>query len=200
MAPRREGEQNPYWKRMEVVMKVYMGQMNVTEAARELGITRAYYYQLEEEMLRAALGAVTPSKRGPKTEKPDPEQVKRDEDLEKIRREKEILELKVKHLEDIQKEMIARGVGVLREKKDRARPAVGRRSRKTLHQRVQAHGALHGKGESVARRDREGVLRGDRPQPGQPLPMEGEGGRGQARPSQAGRGDRTRDGVGDQGV
>src|SRR5919109_627598 len=106
MAPRREGEQNPYWKRMEVVMRVYMGQMNVTEAARELGITRAYYYQLEEEMLRAALGAVTPSKRGPKTEKPDPEQVKRDEDLEKIRREKEILELKVKHLEDIQKEMI----------------------------------------------------------------------------------------------
>jgi len=200
MAPRREGEQNPYWKRMEVVMKVYMGQMNVTEAARELNITRAYYYQLEEEMLRAALGAVTPSKRGPKTEKPDPEQVKKDEDLEKIRREKEILELKVKHLEGIQKEMIARGVGVLREKKDRARPPVGRRSRKAVHERVQADGALHGEGKSLAGRDGEGVLRGDRPQPGQPLPMEGEGRGGKARPSEAGSGDRSRDGVGGQGV
>ena len=66
MATRREGEQNPYWKRMEIVMKVYIGQMNVTDAAKELGVTRAYYYQLEEEMLRAALGAVTPKKPGPK--------------------------------------------------------------------------------------------------------------------------------------
>jgi hypothetical protein len=68
MSTRREGEQNPFWKRVLIVMKVQMGQMTVTEAARALGLSRAYYYQLEEEMLRAALGAVTPEKPGPKPE------------------------------------------------------------------------------------------------------------------------------------
>jgi transposase-like protein len=174
MATRREGEQNPYWKRMEIVMKVFMGQINVTDAARELGITRAYYYELEEEMLRAALGAVTPGKRGPKTSKPDPAQSIQEED---VKREKEILELKVKHLEDIQREMIARGVGVLREKKSGRRPPASRRHGPKVQQRVQAPGTLEGNGAGMAGRDDPGVLRGDRAQPGQSLPMEG-GGRG----------------------
>jgi transposase-like protein len=177
MAARREGEQNPYWKRMEIVMKVFMGQINVTDAARELGITRAYYYELEEEMLRAALGAVTPGKRGPKTSQPDPAKANQDEDMKALKREKEILEIKVKHLEDIQREMIARGVGVLREKKSGHRPPASRRHGPKVQQRVQKAGDLEGNGAGLAGRDNPGVLRGDRPQPGQSLPMEG-GGRG----------------------
>lgn len=177
MAARREGEQNPYWKRMEIVMKVFMGQINVTDAARELGITRAYYYELEEEMLRAALGAVTPGKRGPKTFQPDPAKANQDEDMKALKREKEILEIKVKHLEDIQREMIARGVGVLREKKSGRRPPASRRHGPKVQQRVQKAGDLEGNGAGMAGRDDPGVLRGDRAQPGQSLPMEG-GGRG----------------------
>src|SRR5688572_18960894 len=110
MAARREGEQNPYWKRMEIVMKVYMGQMNVTEAARALGITRTHYYKLEEEMLRASLGAVTPKKPGPKVPVVDPEKASMEAKLRETEREKELLAIKLKHLEGIQKEMIARGV------------------------------------------------------------------------------------------
>src|SRR3972149_1705969 len=106
MAPRRGGEQTPYWKRMEVVMKVFMGQMTATAAAQELGITRAYYYQLEEEMLRAALEAVTPGKRGPKPAVADPVNEAVVEKLKAMEREKEILQIKVRHLEDLHQEMI----------------------------------------------------------------------------------------------
>src|SRR6516162_1883486 len=105
MSRRREGEQNPYWKRMEIVMKVYIGQMNVTQAAKELGVTRAYYYQLEEEMLRASLAAVTPQKPGPKKPVVDPVTEAMKEKLKDVEREKELLAIKLKHLEEIQKEM-----------------------------------------------------------------------------------------------
>lgn len=196
MAPRREGEQNPYWKRMEVVMKVFMGQMNVTEAARELGITRAYYYQLEEEMLRAALGAVTPSKPGPKTTPLDPGQVKKAEELEKVRREKELLEIKVKHLEELQRDMITRGLGVLKEKKRRRRTQVRRRHGKKIHGPVPAIGTVETGGTTAPGRDDQRPLPGAGAQPGQSVPMEGQGGRQEARPTDpAGRGGR-RDGLG----
>jgi hypothetical protein len=200
MASRREGEQNPYWKRMEVVMKVFMGQMNVTEAARELGITRAYYYQLEEEMLRAALEAVTPSKPGPKTTPIDPSQVKKDEELEKIRREKELLEIKVKHLKELQSDMITRGLGVLKEKKRRRLPQVRRRHGKKIHGPVPAVGAVETGGAIAPGRNDQGTVPGTGPQPGQSVPLEGQGGRQEARPTNpAGRVGR-RDGVGGSGV
>src|SRR5262245_38303321 len=117
MCARREGEQNPFFKRVQIVMKVQIGQMSVTEAARELGVSRAYYYQLEEEMLRAALGAVTPEKPGPKSPRIDPNIAMIQNKLKDVERERELLEIKVKHLEEIQREMIARGIGMLREKK-----------------------------------------------------------------------------------
>lgn len=200
MAPRREGEQNPYWKRMEVVMKVFMGQMKVTEAARELGITRAYYYQLEEEMLRAALGAVTPSKPGPKTTSVDPVQVKKDEELEKIRREKELLEIKVKHLQELQSDMTTRGIGVLKEKKRRRGPQVARRHGKKVHGPVSAAGAVETGGAIAPGRDDQGPVPGTRPQPGQPVPLEGQGGRQETRPTDSPGRVGRRDGVGGSGV
>lgn len=196
MAPRREGEQNPYWKRMEVVMKVFMGQMNVTEAARELGITRAYYYQLEEEMLRAALGAVTPSKPGPKVTPVDPVQAKKDEELEKIRREKELLEIKVKHLQELQSDMVTRGLGVLKEKKRRRKAKVRRRHGKKVHGPVPAAGAVETGGATAPGRDDQGPVPGTGAQQGQSVPLEEQGGRQETRPTKpAGRGGR-RDGLG----
>lgn len=137
MPRRREGEPSPYWKRLETVMKVQLGQMSAREAARELGLTRRHYYRLEEEMLRAALGAVTPSKPGPKPRVSDPQQAALEKQLKDLIRERELLEIKVRHLEEIQKEMVARGIGVDGGKKDagRARP---RKPRPKVSRRVQA--------------------------------------------------------------
>lgn len=174
MAARRAGEQNPFWKRMELVMKVYMGQMSATEAARELGISRTYFYQLEEEMLGAALEAVTPGKPGPKVPEPDPAQVKQDDALQGLLREKELLALRVKHLEEIQREMLSRGLGVLREKK-RSRPPRPRGHGKALHAGVQGDGAGSGSGAQDPGRIRPGPLRRGGPQPGESGPLEGAG-------------------------
>jgi len=186
MSRRREGEQNPYWKRMEIVMKVYIGQMNVTDAAKELGVTRAYYYQLEEEMLRAALGAVTPKKPGPKKPIIDAEKEKVEQKLRDTEREKELLQIKLKHLEEIQKEMVSRGIGVLREKKQ----PVGRvpqRHRKKVHGAVQADGSMEaGRGLAPGRDDQK-HLPGFGAQPGGSVPVEREG-PGEGRTPQAGSG------------
>lgn len=195
MARRREGEQTPFWKRMEVVMKVFMGQMNVTDAAAELGITRAYYYQLEEEMLRAALQAVTPGKPGPKTPAADPAHDAVIEKLKALERDKEILQIKVKHLEDLHQEMISRGIGVLREKKGRVRRG-SRLHGPKVHDRIQAPGAVESRGAVGPGGIDPRVLRGDRPQPSQPVPVEGAGAGGKDRPSEAGGRDREGDGVG----
>lgn len=196
MASRREGEQTPYWKRMEVVMKVFMGQMNATEAAKELGITRGYYYQIEEEMIRAALQAVTPGKRGPKPPASDPIHEAVVEKLKAMERDKEILEIKVKHLEDLHKEMIGRGIGVLRGEKGRLRRR-SRIHRPKVHDRVQAPGALESRGAGQSGGNDPRVLPGDRSRPGHPLPMESAGEGGKDRPPEAGGRDREGHGVGD---
>lgn len=174
MASRRAGEQNPFWKRMELVMKVYMGQMSATEAARELGISRTYFYQLEEEMLGAALDAVTPGKPGPKGPEPDPAQIKQDDALKSLLREKELLALKVKHLEEIQREMLSRGLGVLREKK-RSRPPRPRGHGKALHAGVQGDGAGSGPAAEGPGRVGPGSLRGGGTRTRESGPMEGSG-------------------------
>ena len=187
MAPRREGEQSPYWKRMEVVMKVYMGQMNATDAAQELGISRAHYYKLEEEMLRAALGAVTPQKTGPKTPQSDPEKEAMTQKLKETQRERELLQIKVKHLEELQRDMVTRGIGVLREKK-RHRSSAARRHRTKVHGPVQAGGAVEGGRAAPARRDDQGTLPGTGAQPGESVSMESPGrGEHEAGPETTGR-------------
>lgn len=178
MASRRAGEQNPFWKRMELVMKVHMGQMSATEAARELGISRTYFYQLEEEMLRASLDAVTPGKRGPQTTAPDPAQAKQDDALKSLHREKELLALKVKHLEEIQREMLTRGIGVLREKK-RSRTPRPRGHGKALHGGVQGGGAGLGPAAEGPGRVGPGPLQGGGTRPGEPGPLEGSVGGGE---------------------
>jgi len=196
MSRRREGEQNPYWKRMEIVMKVYIGQMNVTDAAKELGVTRAYYYQLEEEMLRAALGAVTPQKPGPKKPIVDPEKETMEQKLKETEREKELLQIKLKHLEEIQKEMISRGIGVLREKKQ----FVGRvpqRHRKKVHGAIQADGSLEARGGTPPGGDGEKRVPGSGAQPGDSVPVERQGPRKEDRTQETRGRTGNGDGVGD---
>jgi len=186
MSLRREGEQNPYWKRMEIVMKVYMGQLSVTQAAQELGVTRAYYYQLEEEMLRAALGAVTPQKPGPKKPIVDSGKAALEDKLKVTEREKELLKIRLKHLEEIQKEMVSRGIGVLREKKQSV-ARTSRRHGKKIHGTVPADGALEAGRGAASGGDGEKRLRGSGAQPGDSIPMEGRSPT-KGRPPEAGSG------------
>lgn len=196
MPTREEGEQSPFFKRVEVVMKVQMGLINPTEAAKELGIRRSYYYKLEEEILRAALGAATPKKRGPKTEEADPKLLELREKLAAIQRERELLEIKVKHLQELQRDMITRGLGVLKEKKRRRGPHASRGHRKKVHGPVPAVGAVETGGAIAPGRDDQGSMPGTRAQSGQSVPLEGQGGRHDPRPTDtAGRGGR-RDGMG----
>jgi transposase-like protein len=157
---------------MEIVMKVYMGQLSVTQAAKELGVTRAYYYQLEEEMLRASLSAVTPQKPGPKKPLIDAEKAAIEEKLKAVERENELLSIKLRHLEEIQKEMISRGIGVLREKKQ-SRAGSSRRHGKKVHGTIQTDGALEAGRGSAPGRDDQKHLPGFGAQPGDAVSMEG---------------------------
>jgi hypothetical protein len=158
-------------------MGVQMGLSTATEAAKSLGITRAYYYVLEDRILRATLSAATPKKRGPRREEADPKEAAMETRLKYLEREKEILELKVKHLESLQREMVTRGVGVLREKKRPAR-AASRRSRKAVHGEVSRAGAEGSRRAEVPGRAGAGPLPGDGPRPGEPVALAGEGGCG----------------------
>jgi hypothetical protein len=160
-------------KRVETVMKVQMGLLTAAEAARELGIARTYYYEIEEEMLRAALGAVTPEKPGPKPVKADPHVAALEEKLRTSERERELLEMKVKHLEDLQREMVRRGVGALREKK-RSQGGHPRRDRTPIHGAIPAIGALEGGGAAARGRVDPGTLPGDGAPSGKPMAMEEE--------------------------
>ena len=192
MPRRREGEQTPFWKRVELVMKVQMGQMTPAAAARELGVGRQYYYKLEEEMLRAAVEAVTPQKPGPKAPSVDPALEAVKDKLTRIERERELLEIKVKHLEEIQKEMISRGIGVLREKKQSIE-RVPQRHRKKVHGPVPPDGAVEGGGTPGPGRQRPRPMPGNGSQPGQSAPVEGEGGESRQARAEA-SGGRGRDG------
>ncbi len=170
---RREADPSEYWKRVQLVMKVQNGLLSAAEAAQELGLTVRHYYRIEEEMLRAALGAVTPEKPGPKKPEVDPVKAELEERLRAGDRERELLKIKLEHLEQIQKEMVARGIGVERGKKVSRGRGKGK-ARVAIQGGVQADGP-------VARRGTPGKGRGgERPHPGDgsrkvdPLPVEEE--------------------------
>jgi hypothetical protein len=169
--PRRGDDSSQHWKRVQLVMKVQMGLLSAAEAARELGLTVRHYYRLEEEMLRAALGAVTPMKPGPKKKETDPVLMEAMEKLRLSERERELLRIKITHLEEIQREMVARGIGVEREKKVGGGRGKGK-PRKPIPGQVPAAGALAG-GGTPAQRGNDRVARaGDGAQPGHSLPVE----------------------------
>jgi hypothetical protein len=175
---RGEGEQPPYWKRLEVVMKVQMGMMGIEEAAKELGITRKHYYRLEQEMVSAALKAVTPGKRGPKRREEDPKMGQLRKKLQQVEKEREILRLKLEHLEEVQKEMVSRGVAEGKKKKGGGEGG-SRKARKKVQPGVQTTGALGGRGREAEGGNRKGDVSTDEPRSGNTLPMEGDA-RGEA--------------------
>jgi hypothetical protein len=168
---------DPFMKRVDVVMQVQRGQMSADEAAEALGIARGHYYRLEEKILRAALEAATPKKRGRKAIAADPKVVSLEGRLKEAQRERELLQIRVRHLEEIQKDMVTRGIGVLREKKRHAPHTAGRRG-KALHGPLPEDRPLQSRGAPGAGRDDPGALPRDGAQLREPLPLE-TAGRGQ---------------------
>lgn len=175
MPRRREGEPSPYWNRLQIVMKVQLGQMTAREAAQELGLSRRQYYRLEVDMLRAALGAVTPGKPGPKPRIVDAQQEKLEEQVRALQREREVLEIKVRHMEEIQKEMLAGIVGADGGKKD-ARRGRARKPRPSVPGRLQATRLAVRPGAAGTQTAGPGSGRADGPRPIDPLRVEEEGG------------------------
>src|SRR5262245_20601223 len=114
MARWKKGEAPPHWARVEVVMKVQRGELSVAEAARSLGLSRTHYYRLEREVVSAALQAVTPEKRGPQRPAVDPKLRELEEQIKLLERDRELLKLKVGHLQEIQREIVDRGISVQR--------------------------------------------------------------------------------------
>jgi hypothetical protein len=128
MKRRREGEAPPDWKRFETIMKVQLGQLSVSQAAKELGITRQHYYRLEEQVLAAGLDATKRKKPGRQKPKVDPKVKELTDQVEKLQRERDILDMRVKDLEEIQQEMIARDIGV--------KPNRGKKSKRPRRRRA----------------------------------------------------------------
>ncbi len=106
-------------KRVETVMKVQLGQMTPTDAAKELGITRQHYYRIEEEMLGWILNAVTPKKRGPKVQSKDPKIKELEDKLKAAERQRDILQLKVNDLQSVTQIMKQKYLEIDQKKKER---------------------------------------------------------------------------------
>lgn len=170
----REGRVSPWWKRVQVVMKVQLGQMTVAEAAQELGVTPRHYYRLEEELVWAALGAVTPEKRGRKPREPEPPSAELVEKVEELEHERDLLKMRVAHLEGIQREMVARAVGTEEQKKKRRGRGRGRKARDEVSGPLQAAGPGPRGGAPETGRAGEGPGPGDGPRPVDPVSMEAD--------------------------
>ncbi len=138
MARRRTQPPSPFWKRVEAVMKVQRGEATVEGILAELGLSRMQYYRLEEAMLRAALEAVTPKKRGRKPKIADEKTRQLEERLTDVQRDRELLEVRTRELERVNAEMRRRAIGAAGGKK-RARPAA--EARMAVPKRVSADGA-----------------------------------------------------------
>lgn len=79
-------------QKLEVIMKVRSGQMTVTEAARQAGISRKTYYEWEKKALMAIMEAFAEKPPGRKEKKQDPEKEALKKELESVKKEKILLE------------------------------------------------------------------------------------------------------------
>lgn len=132
-----------FQRRLEVVMQVQLGLLTVREAAKALGISPKHFYRMEAKVMAAALSAATPAKRGRKAKRPDPKIAELQERLRIAEREKELLEIRAKDLEEVNAEMKSRVLGQGPGEKNRRR-------RSTVSPGVQADGAAAGGGERTS--------------------------------------------------
>src|SRR5688572_8528387 len=64
-------------ERAAIILQVRSGQLTVTQAAQQLGLSRQRYYELEQAALQAMIQALEPKAPGrPPDPRPSPEQMK----------------------------------------------------------------------------------------------------------------------------
>lgn len=136
--PRRDPP--AFHRRLEIVMRVEVGQLTVREAAKALGISPKHFYRLETKVMAAALLAATPGKRGRKSRAVDPRIAALEERVRKAEREKELLQIRAKDLEEVNAEIQSSVLG--REPGEK-----NRRRRPKVSAGVQADGPANGGGE-----------------------------------------------------
>lgn len=119
---------SPERKKIEAVMRVQLGQATVAEVCRDLDLSRRYYYIMEEQLMGALLGAAQPKKRGPKPKQEDPQIAEMNAKLRAAERERQLLELKVKNLEEVNEAIRTRVLSAAEgKKKGKRRPQRARR-------------------------------------------------------------------------
>lgn len=163
----------------QVVYEVQAGLKTVREAARELGISTKHYYRVEEKVCRAVAQALTPRARGrPPKPEADARLAGLETELRKSRRERELLELRVKDLEELDG-TLRRGILTnAGEKKARTRAPRAHRLRKPIPDGVQtAPAGLRG-GPAQGGQERRGDVPEGRYIQGELLPLEEKGGAG----------------------
>jgi hypothetical protein len=121
MGRRPKPESTPEWTRVQAVLRVQAGEIDVTEACRQMGISRPHYYEMEARVVGAALSAASPRKPGPREKERDLEMEALAEKLRQAQRERELLELKVKHLEEVNEAIHKKVLGEAEKKTARRR-------------------------------------------------------------------------------
>lgn len=75
-------------ERAAIILQVRSGQLTVTQAARQLGISRQRYYELEQVALQAMIQALEPKPPGrPPSPKPDPAQIQLERQVTRLENE-----------------------------------------------------------------------------------------------------------------
>lgn len=169
----RRMEDDPYWTRVEKVLSVLEGRLSAAEAAEALALSPKHFYRLEEKVLAAALAAATPAKPGPKPQETDPRLQELADQVARMRRERELLELKLAELEQRNRNLKAQKDALEGGKKKRrsARQSAGQSLRSRLQAAGGASGGTGASGGSHGGGDVPDARRG----PCDPLPLADEG-------------------------
>jgi transposase len=94
-------EQAKAWQRAQVIVKVRGGLLPATEGAQQLGTSRKTYYQWERRGLEGMVAALTERPKGRPAAAPDPEKEALKEQVERLEKEKRILEQRLQIREQL---------------------------------------------------------------------------------------------------
>lgn len=128
-------------QRAHVFFQVQLGLKTIREASRELGISPKHYYEVEARALKVFLESLRPGKRGRKARRQDSALAELAGRMKTIERERELMQLKIKDLEEVNEVIRHRIREQEGEKKARRGAPRAQRLRKPVSGRVQAGAA-----------------------------------------------------------
>lgn len=147
-------------RRAHVIFEVQLGRRTIRDAARELGVSPKHYYDLEAKALTSLMEALRLGRRGRKsrTQTEDPKLRELAEKVAALDRERELMQLKIKDLEEVNAVIRHRIREPEGEKKGRIRAPRAHRLREPVHGRVQRDAAGGGEASSGGGPERLGSV------------------------------------------